>query len=58
MRRVYGPEHSDVVFATGWLGRNQFYLGQRVEIDSNVGELVGADDVAQVPAAQRAELAP
>ena len=28
MRRAYGPEHPDVVYATGWLGRNQFYLGR------------------------------
>ena len=36
MRRAYGPEHPDVVYATGWLGRNQFYLGQRAEAERNI----------------------
>jgi non-specific serine/threonine protein kinase/serine/threonine-protein kinase len=35
MRRAYGPEHPDVVFATGWLGRNQFDLGRRAEAERN-----------------------
>jgi tetratricopeptide (TPR) repeat protein len=36
MRRAYGPEHHDVMYATGWLGRNQFYLGQRAEAERNL----------------------
>ena len=36
MRRAYGPEHPDVVTATGWLGRNQFELGQYAESERNI----------------------
>ena len=36
MRRAYGPEHPDVVAAAGWLGRNQFYLGQYAESERNI----------------------
>ena len=36
MRRAYGPEHPDVVAATGWLGRNQFYLGRYAESERNI----------------------
>ncbi len=36
MRRAYGPEHPDVVFATGWLGRNQFYVGRRADSERNI----------------------
>jgi eukaryotic-like serine/threonine-protein kinase len=36
MRRAYGSEHPDVVYATGSLGRNQFYLGQRAEAERNL----------------------
>jgi eukaryotic-like serine/threonine-protein kinase len=36
MRRAYGPEHPDVVFATGSLGRNQFYLGRVAEAERNL----------------------
>ena len=28
MRQAYGPEHTDVVYATATLGRNQYYLGR------------------------------
>jgi tetratricopeptide (TPR) repeat protein len=36
MRRAYGPEHPDVVMATGWLGRNQFELGRYDESERNL----------------------
>ena len=36
MRRAYGPEHTDVVYATGSLGRNQYYLGRRAEAERNL----------------------
>ncbi|HET8836565.1 MAG TPA: serine/threonine-protein kinase [Gemmatimonadales bacterium] len=36
MRRAYGPEHPDVVAATGWLGRNQFELGRYAESERNI----------------------
>ena len=36
MRRAYGPEHPDVVYATGSLGRNQFYLGRVAEAERNL----------------------
>jgi len=36
MRRSYGPEHTDVVYATAALGRNQYYLGRRVEAERNL----------------------
>jgi tetratricopeptide (TPR) repeat protein len=36
MRRAYGPEHPDVVFATAWLGRNQFHLGKYAEAERNI----------------------
>ena len=36
MRRAYGPEHPDVVYATGWMGRNQFYAGDRAESERNI----------------------
>ena len=40
MRRAYGPEHPDVVYATGLLGRNQYYLGRGPRRSGNA---VGAD---------------
>ena len=36
MRRTYGPEHTDVVYATGSLGRNQYYLGRKAEAERNL----------------------
>ena len=36
MQRAYGPEHPDVVYATGSLGRNQFYLGRTAEAERNL----------------------
>jgi tetratricopeptide (TPR) repeat protein len=36
MRRAYGPEHTDVVYATAALGRNQYYLGHRAEAERNL----------------------
>jgi tetratricopeptide (TPR) repeat protein len=36
MRRAYGPEHTDVVWATGSLGRNQYYLKRWVEAERNL----------------------
>ena len=37
MRRSYGPEHTDVVYATGAMGRNQYYLGRTAEARKNLG---------------------
>ena len=34
MRRAYGPEHTDVVWATASLGRNQYLLGRRARTPS------------------------
>jgi tetratricopeptide (TPR) repeat protein len=36
MRQAYGPEHPDVVAATGWLGRNQFELKEYAESERNI----------------------
>jgi tetratricopeptide (TPR) repeat protein len=36
MRQAYGPEHNDVVYATGSLGRNQYYLGRKPEAERNL----------------------
>lgn len=36
MRRAYGPEHPDVVYATGSLGRNQYFLGRAGEAERNL----------------------
>jgi tetratricopeptide (TPR) repeat protein len=36
MRRAYGPEHPDVVYATGSLGRNQYYTGRKAEGERNM----------------------
>ena len=36
MRRAYGPEHTDVVWATAMLGRNQYYLGRRADAERNL----------------------
>ena len=50
MRRAYGPEHPDVVYATGWLGRNQFYLGQRAEAERNIRWVMSVTDPNAVSA--------
>ena len=50
MRRAYGPEHPDVVYATGWLGRNQFYLGQRAEAERNIRWALSVTDPNAVSA--------
>ncbi|MBA3498078.1 MAG: tetratricopeptide repeat protein [Gemmatimonadales bacterium] len=36
MRRALGPEHTDVVWATASLGRNQALLGRKVEAERNL----------------------
>jgi serine/threonine protein kinase/tetratricopeptide (TPR) repeat protein len=36
MRRAYGPEHTDVVWATGALGRNQYRLGRHSDAERNL----------------------
>ncbi|HYC31652.1 MAG TPA: tetratricopeptide repeat protein, partial [Gemmatimonadales bacterium] len=36
MQRAYGPEHQDVVYATGSMGRNQYYLGRTTEAERNL----------------------
>ena len=36
MRRVYGAEHPDVVWATAAMGRNQYYLGRRADAERNM----------------------
>jgi eukaryotic-like serine/threonine-protein kinase len=36
MRRAYGPEHTDVVYATGALGRNQYFAGRKAEAERNL----------------------
>ena len=36
MRKVYGPEHPDVVWATAALGRNQFRLGRVADGERNM----------------------
>jgi Flp pilus assembly protein TadD len=36
MRQAYGPEHNDVVYATGSLGRNQYYLGRKPEAERHL----------------------
>jgi tetratricopeptide (TPR) repeat protein len=53
MRRVYGPDHPDVVWATGAMGRNLYYLGRRADAERSLrwaldvkdpnGRLVGRD---------------
>jgi tetratricopeptide (TPR) repeat protein len=49
MRRAYGPEHPDVVFATGWLGRNQFYVGRRTEAERNIRWVLTVTDPHGAP---------
>ena len=36
MQRSYGPEHPDVVYATGSMGRNQYYLGRTEEAERSL----------------------
>ena len=36
MRRAYGPENTDVVYATAAMGRNQYYLGRTAEAEKNL----------------------
>ncbi len=36
MRKVYGPEHTDVVWATAAMGRNQYRLGRRADAERNM----------------------
>ncbi len=36
MRRAYGPEHIDVVWATASLGRNEYRLGRLAEAERNL----------------------
>jgi len=50
MRRAYGPQHPDVVYATGWLGRNQFYTGQRTEAERNIRWALSVNDPNAVSA--------
>jgi eukaryotic-like serine/threonine-protein kinase len=44
MRRAYGPEHPDVVYATGSLGRNQYHLGRAAEAERNLRWALGVTD--------------
>ena len=36
MQRAHGPEHPDVVYATGALGRNQYYVGRSAQAERNL----------------------
>ena len=47
MRRAYGPKHPDVVYATGWVGRNQFYLGRFAESERNIRWALSATATAK-----------
>ncbi|HUR93765.1 MAG TPA: serine/threonine-protein kinase [Gemmatimonadales bacterium] len=46
MRRAYGPEHPDVVYATGSMGRNQYYLGRAAEAERNLRWALGVRDAS------------
>jgi tetratricopeptide (TPR) repeat protein len=44
MRRAYGIEHTDVVWATASLGRNDYYLGRRADAERNLRWALGVTD--------------
>ena len=52
MRRAYGPEHPDVVYATGSLGRNQYYLGRSAEAERNLRWALSVTDPDGAPIAR------
>jgi tetratricopeptide (TPR) repeat protein len=51
MQRAYGPEHPDVVYATGSMGRNQYYLGRTTEAERNLRWALSVTDPNAVPSA-------
>jgi serine/threonine protein kinase len=44
MRRAYGPEHTDVVWATASMGRNLYALGRKAEAESNLRQALAVTD--------------
>ena len=52
MQRAYGPEHPDVVYATGSLGRNQYFLGRAAEAERNLRWTLGVTDPDGHPGAR------
>ena len=44
LRRALGPEHTDVVWATGSLGRNQALVGRTAEAERNLRWALGVKD--------------
>ncbi len=51
MQRAYGPEHPDVVYATGSLGRNQFFLGHAAEAERNLRWALSVTNPTSAPSA-------
>jgi serine/threonine protein kinase/tetratricopeptide (TPR) repeat protein len=51
MRRAYGPEHPDVVYATGSLGRNQYFLGRGADAERNLRWALSVTDPNSKPTA-------
>jgi serine/threonine protein kinase/tetratricopeptide (TPR) repeat protein len=59
MRRAYGPEHTDVVWATASLGRNDYYLGRRSEAERNLRwALAVTDPDGMLPPRDYVKIAP
>jgi tetratricopeptide (TPR) repeat protein len=50
MRQAYGPEHRDVVSATGWMGRNQFELGRYAESERSIRSVLAVTAAGSVTA--------
>jgi serine/threonine protein kinase/tetratricopeptide (TPR) repeat protein len=46
MRRAYGPENTDVVFATATMGRNRYRLGRTAEAEKNLRWALDVTDPA------------
>jgi serine/threonine protein kinase/tetratricopeptide (TPR) repeat protein len=44
MQRAYGIEHTDVVYATASLGRNDYFLGRRAAAERNLRWALGVTD--------------
>ena len=44
MQRAYGIEHTDVVYATASLGRNDYSLGRRAQAERNLRWALGVTD--------------
>jgi tetratricopeptide (TPR) repeat protein len=44
MRRAYGPEHTDVVWATAALGRNEYELERMADAERHLGWAIGVTD--------------